>query len=409
MIKLPRNKWSYFLIIASSCLMVGGIVGLANGYSVFYDPITERLQATRVNATLHVTIASVVATLLTPYAVKMTKKVKLNYMCIVGLVCFLVAGVGMGTTSSVLIMNLFSIIKGIGNTLCTGIIVSIVISNWFPNNFATIQGIVMSFSGIFGSLSATAIANCLETYGFVTTFIGCEVVKAILCIPYVLLCHLKPEEVGVEPFETKPSEKKEKQQIVSYNQRFLPNSLLFVSIVAIVLFYAYGYSAVAHLPSYAVTVGLGAKVGALLLSSAMMGNVAFKASLGFIVDRFGAFKTFLISGIVSLVGLAVIMFFRISTPVIVVAAFLYGGSYGVAAVCLPSVYRQIYSPDEFGEVYSSINRVTGIVSSFTLTIISFVYDKTGTYSYIFTAFLVLGTISMIMLVALEKSLKRANA
>ena len=107
------------------------------------------------------------------------------------------SGIVIGMTKSVLIMDLAAFFRGIGFALAAMMIITLMIGNWFVKLRGTLTGIALSFSGI-GSAIASPILSCfIQSFGYQTTYLGFIIFITVTILPALLLCPLKPQDIGI--------------------------------------------------------------------------------------------------------------------------------------------------------------------------------------------------------------------
>ncbi len=122
-----RLKPIHFLIIALCCLSVFGSIGITNAYGLFYTPMTEVWNLSRSEATFHVTIQSLVSGFATPLAVRLSRKVKMRYIFLFGVILYLAVGFGIANATNIMWVNVLGFLKGIANSCISMVFVTLAI------------------------------------------------------------------------------------------------------------------------------------------------------------------------------------------------------------------------------------------------------------------------------------------
>ena len=142
------KKQYHWVVLFCCCLMIGGSLGLtANAYAVMYTPLCTALGVGRGQIMLHSTISNIVLGLATPFVVKLISKIKLRYIFIAGLLLVESSLFVTAFSGSLLLINIFGVIRGVGLACVYIAIVTIVLGNWFVKAGGTAIGFSLSFSG----------------------------------------------------------------------------------------------------------------------------------------------------------------------------------------------------------------------------------------------------------------------
>ena len=95
-IKNPNGEMTrvHILVLAASCLMAWGVMGILNAYGVFFTPMGEALGVGRAAVTLHLSIRTLVTGLAAPLAAYLLKKrISPKQTMPVGMILYLVSSI----------------------------------------------------------------------------------------------------------------------------------------------------------------------------------------------------------------------------------------------------------------------------------------------------------------------------
>lgn len=379
---MNREKFMYILVAVCTCLMACGTMGLVNAYGVFYKPMAEALNTGTGAVTLHMSISNLIVGLSTPLIAGMiSRHVPIKNILAAGAALILASGIVIGLTKSVWIMDIAAVFRGFGFAGVSMMIITLLIGNWFISLRGTLTGIALSFSGIGSAAASPLLSAMISSAGYQKTYILYVILITLMILPALLLCPLKPQDIGMRPY-MKEGEETENQPsgTAGMNLPFVKRSVTFAALAVFVLSVVLLTSLSSHLSALAQTYGYEANVGAVMLSAAMIGNVASKFVLGAMVDSIGAFKGVVCMLITSLAGLALILLNPGGTAMLLAGAFLYGTCFSIGSLGISMITRTLYGDSQYGSAYSMITLITSVSSAVGITLIGMLYDVTGSYA-----------------------------
>lgn len=387
-------------------LSIIGSVGVANAYALFYAPMTEVWNVSRTAATFHVTVSSVVSGFATPALSKLSRKIKLRYMFVVGTILYLIAGLVIANAKNITVVNVASVFKGIGGSCISFIFVTAIINNWFIKSRGLILGIILSSSGLSTSIMSPVLQGVIDNQGFRAAYILTVMITVCMCAPFALLCPIKPEDVGCQAYGLQAEGGKGRKSLGLELRYF---SVLFISLITMAAVGQVLLNMVSHIPSYAITKGFGSQAGAWRLSAVMIGNVAFKLIVGIIIDRFDAHAGYVTAVVCGIIGALMILINGSSAILFVLAGLLYGAVYSSVMVCVPNLYGQYYSGASYMDAYSLSNLFCSLFSSAVFTVVNYLYDVTGSYDLSFAGAIAAGVIGLAVGVFLSRKYSGKSA
>ena len=378
---MKKQDLIYIYVTAACCLLACATIGVPNAYGLFYEPLSAILDTGKANATLHVSIAGLVTGFSSPLIIKILKKVHYRFIIIAGIGLLTLSGYVIANTRSLLLVNIMGVLRGLGLACSSNVIITLLTGNWFKARRGTISGLIMSFSGIMGSILTPLVATLLERHGFRFAYLFCAIAILVLAFPAMTL-PLRPEDIDMKPYGedfasiSGKDSYEGRYELSFFNKVFLllvTTSFLVICVTTLT----------SYLPSYVQSLGQSAKNAASLLSASMVGNVLFKFLIGISIDKKGVLFSFIVFMSIAFVGLVFITFFPINGAVLYISGVLYGACYAVNKVAIPLIVRIFYGDEKYGEAYSTLSLCENIARSSIITAIGFMYDNSGTYLYCF--------------------------
>lgn len=378
---MKQEKTMYIIAAVCACLMACGTMGLVNAYGVFYKPMADALEVGQGAITLHMSISNLIIGLGTPFIARMiSHNVRIKNILLAGAALILVSGTVIALCHNVMIMNIAAVFRGMGFAGVSMMIITMIIGNWFVKFRGTLTGIALSFSGIGSAIASPIISSLIQNIGYEKTYLGYVILIVLFILPSIFFLPLKPQDIGMRPYGENEAEEKKTEKAADMNLPFTSRSMIFVTLIIMVLCVVLLTSLSPHLSSLAQTYGYGASVGAALLSFSMIGNVASKFVLGAMVDKIGAFKGVVCMLCTSLAGLVIILMNPGGTLPLLAGGFLYGTIFSVGSLGISMITRTLYGDAQYGKAYSLITLFTSVAAAVGLTLIGMLYDLTGSYA-----------------------------
>ena len=396
-----RKNIFYGFVVFVLCLLACSTIGVPNTYGLFYQPLSSVLSTGKANATLHVSIAGLATGFSSPFIVKILRKISYRTVMIAGIILLAVSGYVIGTSHDLLLINMMGILRGIGLACTSNVIITMLTGNWFLARRGTISGIIMSFSGIMGSLFSPVVSMFLERYGFTNAYLICIAIMILLALPAVFI-PFKPEDIDMKAY----GYGKELETKDSYEGRyeFSLKSTAFILLVITSFLVICVTTLTSYLPSYVESLKQSAGNGAALLSASMVGNVLFKFLIGLSIDRKGVLFSFVTFMLISFTGLLMIVLIPQNATLLFIAGILYGACYAVNKVDIPLTIRIFFGDEKYGEAYSVLSLCENIARSAIITSIGFIFDTSGSYLICFIIALVASLASSAMMIYQNRKL-----
>lgn len=383
--------------------MVAVSLGLfTNAYGVFYTPLAEKLGTGRGAVAVHTTIAGMVTAFSQPLMVRLLDKVRLQWLILTGMVLMAGTTVLTALADSVWLLDLIGVVRGIGIGCCYVPVVTTVLGNWFFKSYGLISGITLSFSGLSGAILSQVLTGMLSRYGMQTTLLIAAGGIIVLLLPALLFVQARPEDAGLRPYG-------EKETPAASGDTISPALPMKSGTVLLIICLAGASSALLfsfpqHLTSYTQTLGLGAEIGAAMMSAVMIGNILSKLLSGVLADLIGAFRGAAVFLSVSTLAMLVLLLCPRSYAVLLIAAFFLGSAYAYSSVGLANVTRAVFGSGGYGKAFSIVNAVSCVSSSVLLSVIGFSYDLTGGYRLAAAAGVACGALGLVCTGILRKKL-----
>lgn len=368
-------KGKKLFLILVLCLMAASSIGLfLNTFGVFFTPIADDLNEKRGTVAIISTIlifSSAICSIILPRVATNGNYRKIYIAGIIGTVCSLVF---MANAGSLLMLYIGALLLGISFSAYHMVMITTVINSSFNENIGTINGIVFSFAGIAGAIFAPLFTAVIEERGWRAGFYLLAVRAALMCRPGIF-ADMKVERADREEKTEEPSD---------FNYLTLPY------VLSLIMSFSFMFlpSLPQHFPGLASCKGLRDNVGALLVSSAMIGNIVFKLRAGVLADKLGAIKTMFVIVIVTIAGS--LLLFTGSSALLLAGAFLYGSIYSVCSVVIALYAKEVYGLENYKKAYPIIVFAGNIANALGISAVGYIYDFTRSYDLAIILVIILG-------------------
>lgn len=383
---MKKNGLMYLFIMLGMCGTVGAAVGVCMGTAgLFYSHIANDLSISSGSVSMMYTItalSSAFSGLLIPLILKKENMLK---PLIIGASILSCGGTFLlSTASNIWLLYIYSVIRGVGAGMMSFVLATSVINNWFYARNGLMVSIAMAFSGLPGVLLSNIITNVILASGWRFGYVFVTIVMLVFCAPAILLpIRLRPQSIGMEPYGYEDYLKyreanKDKVVFQASNGQFNPFSIEMISLLLFTIFVCIVAGMLQHLPSFALSLGFTASIGALMSSMASTANIVSKLMYGVLTDKIGSHKTTVLCASINFA--AVIMMMLIHTPVTMIAgAFMFGFSFANSATAMSVLTRETFGMENYTRVYPIIAFTGSTSNALGVTLLGMLYDATGSY------------------------------
>lgn len=398
---IQKEKMSirHIMFAISCCLMMATCTGIwFNTAGIFYNTVSADLGVGLGNLSLYITISYVSTTLFLPFAGRILEKVDAKIIYAVSSLLMFAAFVLMSVSTSVWMFYVAGVISCV--MVAFGLyLLPILIGKWFVARVGFVVGLASAFSGIGAALWNPLGTAVMTQFGWRTAYLMFGVIMLVCTLPFILLFfRSSPEKYGLKPYGatvvSAESSKNDSAQSSGADYAKVVRSPAFI------LFCLMGVCGPliaminTYFPSYAVTIGFTAMIGAGMASASMIGNLLGKVLFGAVSDR--SVSAAVICGAAApAIGIILMVTFGASNEMFVLAAsFVFGMCNGNAVVVLPLAVRRSVGDKDYARVWSKISPVAALFAGVGASLWGFVYDATLSYDLVF----VIGIVLCILLV-----------
>ena len=428
-IRIGKHHIHYaWVVLFACCMFFGASMGIYSNCSGLYT--AGMLGEMGWSLTL-ITVVGVGNTIARLYgsriAPRLFKKYSMKTVIAVAEAVLLIAGMSKSLVKDLAFYALFLVVDGLAGAFIYYIPVPILINNWFHKKKDTALGIAMMSSGLMGAIASPLFGKILETSGWRTAnAVNCFTALLVSLPAILLFVEVTPEKMGLKPYGWEPPEP---VKVITSPSRVFENgsedyetgvsvkkkrSLFLLSMILAMLMN--GVSGMPpKIPHFAITAGFGATLGSLMLSASQVGNMASKAALGPLCDRFGHRRTYTVSAV--LVFVSFLIFLAVPSAEasqgasagtlmagaavpLLLASFLTGISAANNTMIYPASVRLYSRGDEYVEYISRISMAITVFGAVWNLLQSALFDLSGNYTTTFLLYTVASGIAAVLTVRL---------
>lgn len=402
---MKNKSFKHWLVLILCCGLSGSSIGVCiNTSGVFYTPVSEALSILRGSFAMHMTIFSMVTAISSLFIPKLMSKVNYKILLTIGVLVGVISTAAMGLVKTIPLFYLLGAIRGLSTSLFAIVPLTMIINNWFVEKHGLATSIVLSFSGIMGSILSPVLSGIIASYGWQMGYYAKALIIFILCLPAVLYPFtLEPRKNNLLPYGY--IEKEETKKSSTTTIKFNYASIAFICFFIFGLLCSCITSVTQHLPGYGESIGYTATTAAMLLSAGMIGNIVSKLVLGTLSDMIGALKATMTIIIVHIIGVVLLML-GMSPIFSIIGAFFFGSAYGLGAVGLPLLTKYFFGIETYSQVFPKISFASNFGAAISISMVGYIYDFFGSYIYAFIIVLLMISICIITLIITNKSIKK---
>lgn len=382
---------NYAWAVAIACVAFYAVpLGFAaNHAGLFITPVMNEFGWSRTDATLFMSIQPWVAAICTPIAGKLISKYNPRWIMTAAVLVFGLANLACAWFTEPWQWDVYGVLYGASAAFWMYIATPTMVNRWFAKSNGTVIGVIGVMVSLFGAIMSPIINGWIASMGWQTARIICSVIVIVVGGGLTAaLLRESPEKMGVLPwgYGTVEEKKSEAASEIAVGAdegataaQARKNPALWLLIV-MAGFFVISASFVQQLASYASTGELGAAVGAMAVSIAMVASIIGKFGLGWLCDHIGARMTGVIAGVLGGAGAAIAFFAGANVMGFYVGVALFGVGYSALNIVPPMTCRQAFGNKDYANIFSMVATGLNVFSGFAALIYAQIFDITGSFA-----------------------------
>ncbi len=387
---IKRLPFHYaWVILISCCILTGASMGIIiNCKGLFIAPVCSELGCPVSMFNLYLVLYGFASAFMVLKVNSVYEKFSIRPVLTIALSVYCLSTALMGTGHHLITWYVMGILQGFSGAFLLYVLPPFLLKNWFIKRRGFALGLSGTFSGIFGAFMAPVLNEIIQKYGWRTGYFVQGASAFLAAFPFVaFLIVKKPEEMGLIPYGADCTVSAGETKRDSGKTEIPPELiyvLIFIGIVGM------GATSTQQFANHAVSIGLGSRIGALMVTCTMIGTISGKVGIGIAADRLGIKKAAFIASAATIAGLFILAaagsaFWNCS------GAVLMGINNANHSVVVPIMVSLVVSQDAFAKAYSKVTMVFMLMVAVCPFLIGTVFDVYGSYH---PAFVILGILHL---------------
>lgn len=382
----PSTKQRIYpwLVVLGCGMWVSGSIGFLTIVSGnFYVPVSQDLGVTESDLGFYMTLVSIGQAISFPIAGRTIPR--MNIPVHMTIICAIeaIAAIAMSTYGSVHMWYVSGLVIGFCMGFNTSIGVAIVLTNWFAKKTGFAIGMAWAIGSLANAIMSPLIAQVIINAGWRVGYVVLGAASLVLmCSASLFIIRLKPEILGLLPYGYEKEQEgvhvEDPTDGVAFRDAI--KSPAFILLLVAMTLITTTTITNQLFTSYSESVGYGAAFGSLMVTVAMLSDIAWNPLIGFTCDKFGADK-----GVILWCAVTVLSFVCLGIGASVPAFAFVGASlndtmyacYGTGIAMLTAF---LFGSKDYAKIYSLVPAIGYALGCMGVPILTSIYQATGGYN-----------------------------
>lgn len=394
MAEAKRNKifYGWFLLVAVWLLTACTTGMFVNSMTQFQKPVCEAMGITRAQFSLSTSFISFAVMAMSPFVGKIFEKFNPRLVVTAGSVLMLVGWFGLSVVPNIKLFYVMTLLVGLGSSVSGAVVVNIILNNWFHAKKGFAMGFASTGSG-FGSMVFNPLGSMLiVNYGYKAAFRGLWVCAVLCLLPILILFVYKPEYKGLLPYgdEGNSNVQAGNKNAVAQTEGYTRAEALRNPKFWGVCFVSFALSAGAigvfsQMAAYFTDIGYEPAQAAAFISMISLSMAISKVFFGWLNDKLGTYKNFLIVTGIGVIGILSLLFAdRLIGGYI--AAVLFGIAFSATNLLAPLITVYAMGGKDFANIFGLVSFALYIGPIVASPFSAAIYDLHGSYTFAFMVY-----------------------
>lgn len=316
-------------------------------------------------------------------------KVYLKYparnVLLVALAVFSASTASMGLMGHLAGWYFVGAVQGLSGAFLMYIPVPMLIHRWFDQRRGMALGVATSAAALCGVIANPLVNEIITRFGWRTGYFAQGIIMLLMAGPALLLVRNSPAELGLQSYG---AERVTREEIFKRVKRPEGRKELFFSSVCFSVIIMFAVTFTQQLSSYADSVGMVGRWGALMTSLAMAGSMLARVLQGIICDLYGHWRACWVFLLLAVSGNLLLMAGTKVPALCFAGSFLLGANHSNFSIMIPLSVAVASVPENYDHVLTRVNISTMLSNAVAPTIIGLLYETTGSYHIVFVIFIV---------------------
>ncbi|MDL2226352.1 OFA family MFS transporter [Deltaproteobacteria bacterium OttesenSCG-928-M10] len=400
------NRWT--VLIASS--LINLCIGSVYAWSVFAAPMAAQLGLNTADLAVIFTIASGVGPITMIWGGKITEKIGVRQVVLLGGIMYGLGFILSGFSGSLgALMVSYGLVSGLGLGMVYGCTINNTIK-FFPDKRGLIGGILTAVYGLSSVIIPPVANKMIVALGILPTFRILGLVFLLVICGAAMLVRQPPHDYRPANWMPSPAQASRSGQDKDW-RAMLKDPVFYIMISLLMCGAFYGLMLISQASPIAQNlIGVDPATAAICVSVLALFNMGGRVIAGYLSDLFGRVNTLITMLILAMVGFVLILNCSAGDLILFMAAMsVIGASFGAFMGIFPG-----FTADQFGPRHVSINygimfigfAVAGVLGPI---ILSSIYKTSGSYQTAFLACIGLSVLGLILALVYKARSKSAQA
>ncbi len=286
------------------------------------------------------------------------------------LTLYIIGSVSGWFSNSIVTVYISSICIYIGYMSCGSLTLSNILGNWFPDRFGSTMGLVLSGTTMGGAIFSRILSRWIGSVGWRISYRN-QVIVIAVCFVFILFAMKESPDGGKNGGKDKKKSKPDRSVLKDKNFYLLGFAVLLTPF------------ALQALPLNAPTImqdaGNSVEQAGTITSVMLVVCSLGKIFSGWLNDHIGVVRMRNILLCSAIVGVLCLIFAQ-NRLILYAYSIFFGLGYSIAILFLPFHVRYAFPGKDPGEIQGMLTAFTMVGSFVANPTISFVYEKTGSYT-----------------------------
>lgn len=387
--------YGWWILVGAFILNFSSLGILVNTLGVFVRPVTESLGFTRGSFMVYFSIGAISMMIMAPIIGKLLERYDIRIIMTISATVMATAYTLLSQCRTLPQFYLAGFFLGIGGAGTNVIPTSWMVTNWFIEKRGLAMGIIFAATGIAGVIFNPLANWIILNYSWQTAYWLLGLIMGLTMIPTAaFIVRSKPSDKGLIPYGgqeavvrlslTDEEGLTATEALRSPSFWWLALLIFFVGLV--------GTGMVSNIVPYFTDIGYSSTTAATLMSLHMIMLVIGKVGAGYLCDRIGILKSYLLC--LTGVAIAILLLFGAQWVwIAILHNLLYGLAIGVRNVLPPLMTSKVFGERHFAVIFGYLNIPTTLSTALGAPIAGFIYDWTKSYYMAFLLYIILCIIS----------------
>ena len=408
-ISTKKNIRGWGIVVVSFLTLMILFATAINCMGVFLKPVSEDFGIERTTFTITITIHSLAMLISSVAAGRLMERMNVKGLMATGVAA---AGISMflfATAPSIYFFYIAAAITGTSISFACNIPIAILIRNWFPENKVGLaMGIALVGTGAGSMILNPLYTWIITTYGWRYAFGTAGTLLIALVLPLILIViKEKPSGNTGNHLNGNAVQYADSKKYGLMLGDALRRPVTWIMFIGFILTALINMTFLAQGVAYLTDSGFDPAKAANIIAGGSGMLIIGKVLIGFLDGKLGTRKATLIALVFLM--LAFVAFYVIgltgSLAIIIMYIIFYGLGAPVATVSMPMIVSTMYGNRDYGSIFGFFCMTAGI-GGMLQSIISMVYDVTGSYLIAGVGMTALGIVAIIIYLSCIRQVKK---